>query len=170
MSDSAGNVLFSGNIWIFPFITKQPTKRSSANRTAGTIETKPVASIGKDTCWSFLIDKVLLAIVQKWPDVDMNSPIYTQQDNARTHVDPSDEDFRSVVSWLGLNVHLTCQPPNSPDLNILDLGFFCCNSIFALQAGFQNSWWLNQRNWKCIWYVFIYQSEPYFSYSTAVYG
>lgn len=122
--DSAGNVLFSRKIEFFSFITKQPANRSNANKTAGTIETKPMALIRKDTCKSFLIEKVLPAILEKWPDVDMNSPIYIQQDNDRTHVDPSDEDFRSAVSRLGLNVHLTCQPPNSLDLNILDLGIF----------------------------------------------
>ena len=28
----------------------------------------------------------------------------------------------------GWDIRLTCQPPNSPDLNVLDLGFFCNNS------------------------------------------
>ena len=31
----------------------------------------------------------------------------------------------------GWNIHVMCQPPNSPDLNVLDLGYFA--SIQALQ-------------------------------------
>ena len=32
----------------------------------------------------------------------------------------------------GIYIRLTCQPPNSPDLNVLDLGFFA-----AIQALFE---------------------------------
>jgi len=38
--------------------------------------------------------------------------------------DDDDEDFRIVASQDGIDIWLKCQPPNSPDLNILDLGFF----------------------------------------------
>ena len=56
--DSEGNETFSGKIGIFPFVTKEPAKRSSANRVAGTLETKPINSVGRETCRSFLINKV----------------------------------------------------------------------------------------------------------------
>ena len=82
--DSGGNETFSGKIGIFPFVTKEPAKRSSANRVAGTL-TKPINSVGRETCRSFLINK---AIVKKWPATDANRPIYIQQDNARTHINP----------------------------------------------------------------------------------
>ncbi|KAL6564551.1 hypothetical protein OROMI_016001 [Orobanche minor] len=127
--DSMGNVTFSEKIGIFPFVSEQPAKRNSVNRAAGTLEIKPMTSVGKDTCRSFLIGKVLPAILEKWPD--RNTPIRIQQDNARTHIDPNDEEFRAAVSRLGLNIQLTCQPPNSPDLNVLDLGFFA--AIQSLQ-------------------------------------
>ena len=52
-------------------------------------------------------EKVVPAIAAVWPV--HNEVIYIQQDNARTHVLPDDEIFQEVV-----------QPPNSPDMNVLD--------------------------------------------------
>lgn len=78
-----------------------------------------------------MIEKVLPAIRRNWPREDSNRTIFIQQDNARTHIDPSDEEFQIAASQHGFDIRLTCQPSNSPDLNILDLGFF--NSIQALQ-------------------------------------
>ncbi|WCJ29059.1 hypothetical protein M5689_010721 [Euphorbia peplus] len=129
--DAQGNELFSGKIGIFPFITLEPAKRTSANRVAGTLETKPITSVNREIIKSYLLEKVLPAIKSKWPREDLGLPIYIQQDNARTHVNINDDDFRRVASEDGFDIRLMCQPPNSPDLNILDLGFF--NGIQSLQ-------------------------------------
>ena len=40
-----GEVLFDGKIGIFPFTKHVPAKRKSKNRSAGTMETKPIESI-----------------------------------------------------------------------------------------------------------------------------
>ena len=42
-----------------------------------------------------------------------------------------DVEFCNAVEALDLNVQLVCQPPNSPNMNVLDLGFF--NAIQSLQ-------------------------------------
>ncbi|KAG6975942.1 hypothetical protein JG688_00001852 [Phytophthora aleatoria] len=47
------------------------------------------------------------------------------------HIDPKDPAFRAAVAALGMNVSLKFQPPNSPDMNCLDLGVF--NAIQARQ-------------------------------------
>lgn len=47
-----------------------------------------------------------------------------QQDNARTPIDPNDPEFCQAVQQYGYNIKLICQHANSPDLNVLDLGFF----------------------------------------------
>ncbi|OMO94160.1 hypothetical protein CCACVL1_06135 [Corchorus capsularis] len=130
--DAAGNVLFFGKIAIFPLVTKEPAKRSSVNRPAGTLETKPITTVNKDVMKTFLIDKVLPAIREKWSRDDMRSPIYIQQDNARPHVKFDDDDFKKAVKQNHFNVILTNQLANSPDLNVLDLGFFFC-AIQSLQ-------------------------------------
>ena len=43
--DDDGNITFSEKIGIFPFFTKEPPKRSSINRLAGTLETKAMTSM-----------------------------------------------------------------------------------------------------------------------------
>lgn len=61
-------------------------------------------------------------------------PIYIQQDNAKTHINVDDPTFVEAAQACryGWDIRLTCQPPNSPDLNVLDLGFFA-----AIQALFE---------------------------------
>jgi hypothetical protein len=73
---------------------------------------------------SYLISKVLPAIQAKWPRGDANKTIWMHQDNARTHVPTDDEQFAKAIRQTGLDIRLMNQPPNSPDMNCLDLGFF----------------------------------------------
>ncbi|XP_041999883.1 uncharacterized protein LOC121749378 [Salvia splendens] len=56
-----GEVLFDGKIGIFPFTKQVPAKRSSKNRMAGTLETKPIESITKDVTRDCLINKIMFA-------------------------------------------------------------------------------------------------------------
>ena len=79
----------------------------------------------------FLIEKVLPRIYERWPAEDFGKTIFIQQDNAKTHVTVNDEEFQVAALQHGLDIQLMCQPPNSPDLNILDLGYF--RAIQALQ-------------------------------------
>jgi len=73
---------------------------------------------------SYLIGKVLKAIVQRWPQELRGQTIWIQQDNAPSHVPVDDEEFATAVAQTGLDIRLINQPGNSPDLNVLDLGFF----------------------------------------------
>jgi hypothetical protein len=54
----------------------------------------------------------------------MGSPIYIQQDNAPSHLKLDDPLFCEAAKRDGFDIRLICQPPNSPDFNVLDLGFF----------------------------------------------
>lgn len=129
--DSEGRVVFQGKIGCWPFVTEQPAQRSSRNRQAGTMEMKAITSVKRETIKAFLIEKVIPAILEKWPRSEHRETIFIQQDNARTHVPPTDPDFLAAASQSGFDIRLTCQPPNSPDFNILDLGFF--RAIQSLQ-------------------------------------
>ena len=71
-----------------------------------------------------MCEKLIPAIHDLWPDEDEERTIFIQQDNATPHLKPSDEVFRRAVEQTGLDIKLIQQPPNSPDLNILDLCFF----------------------------------------------
>ncbi|CAN6331900.1 unnamed protein product, partial [Urochloa humidicola] len=121
--DNEGNCIFDGKIGIWPFIRKEPAKRRSGNRARGTLVTKTM-KVDRDTIRSYMITKLLPAIVNRWPREDAGKTIWIQQDNARTHVPVDDEQFARAVAQTGLDIRLINQPANSPDMNVLDLGFF----------------------------------------------
>lgn len=86
----------------------------------------------KQTCYVFQLSnqinmyamfQVLPAIRAKWPRC-ASRLIFIQQDNARPHIKDNDLDFRAAASIDGFDIHLVHQPPNSPDTNINDLGWF----------------------------------------------
>ena len=122
--DDEGNETFSGKIGVWPLVHQVAARRSSVNRPSGTLETKPIGSINREVTRSFYINKVLPAIKQFWPQEHAMETIYIQQDNAPCHISPDDEEFCRAASEGGFDIRLICQPPNSPDLNVLDLGFF----------------------------------------------
>lgn len=78
-----------------------------------------------------LIEKVILVIHERWPIEDRGKAIFIQQDNAKTHVQSGDKEFKEAAWKNGFDICLTNQPANSPALNILDLGFF--SAIQSLQ-------------------------------------
>ncbi|KAI9071639.1 hypothetical protein K1719_046393 [Acacia pycnantha] len=129
--DNEGNETFSGKIGVFPLVTYEHTKRRSINREADTLVTKPISSINKEVCRNFLCNLVLPAIKAKWPRDTIGESIIIQQDNATCHVNDNDEELRRAACESGFDIHVLSQPPNSPDLNVLDLGYF--NAIQALQ-------------------------------------
>lgn len=118
------NSMFDGLIGIFPFIRREEAKRSSKNRPKGTIVTKPLDSIGRTEITDMLVNKVMPAIREKFPASSRGENIMIQQDNARPHAKSDDVIVNAAGKTNGWNIGLTCQPPNSPDLNVLDLGYF----------------------------------------------
>ena len=92
----------------------------------------------RDVSRSFLITKVLPAIVAKWPREARGETIWIQQDNARTHIEPNDEAFCLAVRQTGLDIHIFNQPANSPDLNVLDLSFFTSLQIKTFLTNSKN--------------------------------
>ena len=103
--DDFGNEVFSGKIGIFPLTTLEPAKRSSKNRVAGTLETKPILSVTKDVTRLWLIEKVLPAIREKWP-TSHSGPIFIQQDNAKPHIAVNDSEFVEAASRDGFDIRL----------------------------------------------------------------
>lgn len=122
--DDKGNEVFSGKIEVFHFVTIQPAHRRSRNRDAWTLEIKSITSVKRETIKTCLIERVIPKIQGMWPREDLGKTIFIQQDNARTRVDPNNVEFQIAVSQNGFDIRLVCQPSNSPNLNILDLGFF----------------------------------------------
>ena len=71
-----------------------------------------------------LIDQIVPAIKSKWPEHPGHKVIFIQQDNAKAHITQDDAEWQEVYQQEDFTFILIQQPPNSPDLNILDLGFF----------------------------------------------
>jgi hypothetical protein len=128
-----GECIFDGKIGCFPLVTYEPAQRSNGRtgRVRGDIMIKPITSITRDVIRDFMIDKVLPAIRAKWPREDVHKPIFIQQDNAPSHLKLDDPIFCEAAKQDGFDIRLICQPPNSPDFNVLDLGFF--RAIQAIQ-------------------------------------
>ena len=120
---------FDGKIGIWPFVFKERAKRSSHNRPAGTLETKVIQRINRDEIKKMFCDNIIPSIKEKWPIG--HKTVIIQQDNAGPHTKEGDLDIAAACADDHFDINVICQPPNSPDFNVLDLGFF--NSIQALQ-------------------------------------
>ncbi|CAL5044632.1 unnamed protein product [Urochloa decumbens] len=126
--------IFDGKIGIYAFVTTEPAKRKSPNRPRGTPITKPITSVTRDVIRRYMIDKLLPDIKAKWPAEGRHETIWIQQDNCRSHIPVDDPEFCAAAQSDGWDIRLMCQPANSPDTNVLDLGFFA-----AIQALFHRS-------------------------------
>ncbi|XP_074288888.1 uncharacterized protein LOC141614034 [Silene latifolia] len=126
-----GELIFDGKIGMFPFKHEVPAARNSINRPRGTMETKPIDSITKQVVKDCLINQVIPAIKSVRPDC-LSKHIYIQQDNARPHIKNNDPDFMAAANSDGFHIELVFQPPNSPDLNCNDLGYF--KALQSLQS------------------------------------
>ena len=121
--------MFDGKIGIWPFVYKDTAKRTTHKQKKGDLITKIIPKINRDVVRKMLIDNVLPAIKSKWPKSGSN--IIIQQDNAGPHLHPDDDELMEAMQHPKFEIKLVCQPSNSPDFNVLDLGFF--NSIQSLQ-------------------------------------
>ena len=70
-----------------------------------------------------IIQNVILPINEKWPAKRHHCPILIQQDNATSHISENDPDFMAAMAMTELDIKVYFQPSNSPDTNVLDLGF-----------------------------------------------
>jgi hypothetical protein len=89
----------------------------------GTLETKNII-VNRELMRWYLVEKVVPAIQEMWLEDSRGQPIFIQQDNAKTRILRDDVDFDEVVVVISLDIRIILQPPNSPDLNVHDLGFF----------------------------------------------
>ena len=79
----------------------------------------------KEVYRDILIMKLVPAIVERWPVSDRSlRTIFIQQDGAKNHIRDDDKLFNAALEENGVDAQLYAQSPNSPDVNLLDLGFF----------------------------------------------
>ena len=122
--NTSANSWWDGKLGIWPIGGWEPAQRASKNRPRGTLvwKNKPVT---KGVYRELLISKLLPAIIEKWPRTDrLSRKIWIQQDGAKSHINTDDQEFREALQDQELNAGLYTQAANSPDVNLLDLGFF----------------------------------------------
>ncbi|KAF0683218.1 hypothetical protein As57867_024640, partial [Aphanomyces stellatus] len=118
---------FDGKIGMWPIVEYLPAVRNSRNRPAWTMIPTSV-NVDARVYRDYVLTQVIPAIKAKFPTE--NKRVVLQHDNATPHGGITDADLE-CVSTDGWSFVVRCQPPQSPDLNVLDLGLFA--SIQALQ-------------------------------------
>ena len=120
----------SANSWwdeklgIWPIGDWEPAKQGSKNRPKGMLVWKN-KTVTKDVYRELLINQLIPAILEKWLRRDRTSrTIYIQQDGVKNHIHEDDEEFNSTLMEQDIDAKLYTQTLNSPDINLLDLGFF----------------------------------------------
>ncbi|XP_021776351.1 uncharacterized protein LOC110740181 [Chenopodium quinoa] len=121
--DTHGGVLHDGKYGVFPFVYESIAKKKSKNRDAGVMEIKATQNVNKEALREMLLTKVITGIKSKWP-AHLSKDVRIQWDNARPHQIPKDEEFNEACQSDGFNIQFIYQPPQSPNLNVLDLGLF----------------------------------------------
>ena len=123
----------SANSWwdrklgIWPIGDWEPAKWRSKNRPKGMLVWKN-KTVTRYVYRDLLISKLIPAILEKWPRRDrMSRTIYIHQDSAKNHVHEDDKEFNNALMEQDIDAKLYTQTPNSPDVNLLDLGF--CRAI-----------------------------------------
>ncbi|ETV67888.1 hypothetical protein H257_16013 [Aphanomyces astaci] len=108
---------FDGKIGMWPFVSQAPAVRNSRDRPAGTIVTT-VINVDAATYRDYVLNRVVLAVKEKY--CNSNKRVVLQHDNATPHRSIDDAAL-AQVSTDGWTFVVRRQPPNSPDLNVLNL-------------------------------------------------
>jgi hypothetical protein len=162
--DEAGNCTFDGKIGMWPFVDRIPAARTSINRERGTLETKCI-NVTATTYYNYFTTKLVPAIKQFFPrQHNNNMPINIQHDNAPSHFSNDNGRWKAFaadqVNW---QFKIKEQPANSPDCNVLDLGFFAsiqsiqwqsepATTIDGLIVSVMTAWQqYNPRTLECVW-------------------
>ena len=68
-----------------------------------------------------------------WTD-RLSRKIYIQQDSAKSYIGEDDKEFNDTLAEQDINAELYTQATNSPDVNLLDLGFFGPFKVSMMQC------------------------------------
>jgi hypothetical protein len=128
-----GNI-FDGLVEIRPIVTYVPAKRSSKNRSKGTMELKSTSMTGR--LYMELLTKengLFDSLTRKGQGVVESNHHWTiQQDGAKPHVNKHVAAAISAGGCTGnRNIGITTQSAQSPDVMVLDLAFFSSLQSYA---------------------------------------
>ncbi|ETV71908.1 hypothetical protein H257_13038 [Aphanomyces astaci] len=125
--EDVGNRACKSKRIIAKVIHSSPSRSELTQSASGTMVTTLI-NVDSATYRDYVVNKVIPAIKANFRS--LNKRVVLQHDNATLHRS-IDNATLVQVSTDGWTFVVRCQPPNSPDLNVLDLGFFA--SIQTLQ-------------------------------------
>lgn len=117
--------VFNGRLGIWPIVKEVPAKRNSKNRPKGAIENKPLAMVGPEYANILIKPETGLfdSLLRAGDKQDIPHWI-VQQDGAKPHISKHVVPTITVAGHEGRrNIDVITQPPQSPDLNLLDLAY-----------------------------------------------
>ena len=118
------NSWWDGKLGIWPIGDWELVKQKLKNRPKGTLVWKNKI-VTKEVYHDLLITKLIPSILEKWPRGDrLSRKIFIQQDGAKNHISCNNKLFNNALVKNSINTTLYTQAVNSPDANLLDLGFF----------------------------------------------
>ena len=92
------NSWWDGKIGIWPIGDWEPAKRASKNQPRGTLVWKNKL-VTKEVYRELLISKLLLAIVEKCPQMDwLSRKIWIQQHGTKSHISADDNEFKEALN------------------------------------------------------------------------
>ena len=118
-------IVFDGRIGMWPVANLVPAQRNSINRPRGTLEYKSY-NLNAETYMEFFTrdDGIFDRIKEKMPWL-RGHEVKIQHDGATPHKGFDNEEVIAAAGGgHGWTFVFDRQPAQSPDLNILDLGFF----------------------------------------------
>lgn len=119
--------IFDGKICIRPLVNYVPAVRSSRNRAQGTMEVANLSITGEEYKNQLLKeDGIFEAIDRKLGAAYYHQPnnVTFRQEGAKPHVKTDTlYEIKQNGCLNGRRINVDTQPPNSPDLNLLDLAF-----------------------------------------------
>lgn len=130
--DYQKKAMFDVKIGIWNFVEEVTAKKNSVNRPEGTIETKP-KNVDREDIRRMMMCNIIPAILKKMPFTKRD--LFIQKDNDGPHVVEVDKALKAILERGGRRIKFLSHPPNSPDLNALDLGFL--NLIQSLRINTQ---------------------------------
>ena len=81
-------------------------------------------TVTKEVYRNLLVSKLIPAIFEKWLSRDrVSRKLFVQQDSAKNLIREDDKEFHDALMEQNIDAVLYMQTLNSPDVNLLDLGF-----------------------------------------------
>ena len=122
---------WDGKIGVYALVEYVKAKRTTKYYKRGEYRLVSM-SVMKDVYREVLTKQILNDLKKKWPS-RRDRRIKIQHDGATCHIKNDDAKFRAYCAehMQGWDIEIVVQPARSPDLNVLDLGFF--SSLQTLQ-------------------------------------